>query len=456
MSSVTGGDIRFDFVSFFITASSSSSSQAIKVKDRRYLSKEELLYYRPNSRITVLPAHHPKNLLLEDYLVLTSDENQDIDQTIIPIALFENTWHIIHWSKTLQRFFLGKAAKQFHAWDQERYIDQDQENRSDHEEEPTNDQEEEPEDEDSDTTDTKEEDPTADNTNQEIRNAPVPLEARTPRKSPLELHPIVPLPPPVFQSVNLPSMVQMSSTQLAPTQVSTSQPAGTSGSSGSAQPAPANPQPATPQDIQNSLRAALRRGPPAGGGGPPGGGGGGGAGGPPGPAQPAAAQPQAVIPAAQDVKTMGQLPQTFYGDRMKADDFIEEVKGYLRLNHDVAGFNSPMKKVAFTLTLIKGEDTAGWTRDLGAWLDRLDPAVDNVPALWDQFLLEFADQFQDTQREDRARVKLEQFTMKFPEIDQYIAQFEELARQAGYVQGNPETTHFFIKGLAPSIVADVF
>ena len=153
---------------------------------------------------------------------------------------------------------------------------------------------------------------------------------------------------------------------------------------------------------------------------------------------------------------MGQLPQTFFGDRMKADDFIEEVKGYLRLNHDVAGFNSPMKKVAFTLTLIKGEDTAGWTRDLGAWLDRLNPAIDNVPALWDQFLLEFAEQFQDTQREDRARVKLEQFTMKFPEIDQYIAQFEELARQAGYVQGNPETTHFFIKGLAPSIVADVF
>ena len=46
--------------------------------------------------------------------------------------------------------------------------------------------------------------------------------------------------------------------------------------------------------------------------------------------------------------------------------------------------------------------------------------------------------------------------MKFPEIDQYIAQFEELARQAGYIQGNPETTHFFVKGLAPSIVADVF
>jgi len=73
-----------------------------------------------------------------------------------------------------------------------------------------------------------------------------------------------------------------------------------------------------------------------------------------------------VIVLAADVKTMGQLPQMFYGDRMKANNFIKEVKGYLCLNHDVARFNSPMKKVAFTLILIKGEDTAGWTRDLGA------------------------------------------------------------------------------------------
>jgi hypothetical protein len=41
---------------------------------------------------------------------------------------------------------------------------------------------------------------------------------------------------------------------------------------------------------------------------------------------------------------MGQLPQTFTGDHTQADNFIEEVKGYLRLNRDVAGFDSPMKK----------------------------------------------------------------------------------------------------------------
>jgi hypothetical protein len=62
---------------------------------------------------------------------------------------------------------------------------------------------------------------------------------------------------------------------------------------------------------------------------------------------------------AGNVKTMGQLPQIFTGDCSKVDNFIKEVKGYLRLNQDVAGFDSPIKKITFTLTLIKGEDTAG-------------------------------------------------------------------------------------------------
>ena len=90
--------------------------------------------------------------------------------------------------------------------------------------------------------------------------------------------------------------------------------------------------------------------------GPPGGGGGG-SGPPAGGQPPAAHQP---VPPAADVKAMGSLPQIFYGDRSKADDFIEEVKGYFRLNADITGYNSPYKKVAFTLTLVKGEETAQW------------------------------------------------------------------------------------------------
>ena len=61
---------------------------------------------------------------------------------------------------------------------------------------------------------------------------------------------------------------------------------------------------------------------------------------------------------------MGNLPHEFTGDRTKANKFIEEVKAYFRVNEDVAGFNSPIKKVAFTLTLIKGDEVAGWVRDM--------------------------------------------------------------------------------------------
>ena len=94
---------------------------------------------------------------------------------------------------------------------------------------------------------------------------------------------------------------------------------------------------------------------------------------------------------------MGGLSQVFYGDRTKANDFINEVKAYLHLNADVVGYNSPFKKATFTLTLIKGESTAQWVRDMGNWLNGLIMPQENIPNLWKQFLDKFCQQFQDTQ-----------------------------------------------------------
>ena len=122
-----------------------------------------------------------------------------------------------------------------------------------------------------------------------------------------------------------------------------------------------------------------------------------GPGGPGRPNQTNPATPQQPILPATDVKTMGALPQIFHGDRTKANDFINEVKAYLHLNADVAGYDSLFKKVAFTLTLIKGESAAQWVRDMGDWLNGLILPWDNIPGLWNQFLTEIQDQFQDTQ-----------------------------------------------------------
>ena len=186
---------------------------------------------------------------------------------------------------------------------------------------------------------------------------------------------------------------------------------------------------------------------PSGGGGPPGGGalGGGGGGGPPGGAQPAAPQ-QPIAPAA-DVKAMGSLPQIFIRDQSKADDFIEEVKGYFQLNADIAGYNSPYKKVAFTLTLIKGTEPAQWVQNMGDWLDNLDLITNNVEDLWTQFLEEYTHQFQDSQAAQRAQNELKNCRMTNNNYDNYVSRFEALANKAQYTRGSTEMYNMFLEGL---------
>ena len=136
---------------------------------------------------------------------------------------------------------------------------------------------------------------------------------------------------------------------------------------------------------------------------------------------------------------MGQLPQVFDGDRTKAKAFMEEVKGYIHLNNNINGLNSPMKKVSFVLMLIKGDDVRSWVEDMRRVIDRLNPLIDNIPEVWDHFCEEFATQFLDTAEQEMARSKLQKLQMEPGKINQYISKFEELARHAYYTMGNKET-----------------
>jgi len=152
---------------------------------------------------------------------------------------------------------------------------------------------------------------------------------------------------------------------------------------------------------------------------------------------------------------MGSLPAIFTGNRAEAENFINGIQAYIRLNREVPGFTSPMKKIALTLTLMQGEKVAGWANDIGEVLDKLNPATDNIPALWDTFLAEFQEQYLDTQSADRARAELENLTMKVPYIDEYISKFEELCRKSGYLTGNAEVTYMFLRGLLKALLEDV-
>ena len=151
---------------------------------------------------------------------------------------------------------------------------------------------------------------------------------------------------------------------------------------------------------------------------------------------------------------MGALPAVFNGDHMYADDFIEQLKAYIQLNRQVVGMGSFIQRAAFALTLIQGPLVTEWTRAIGAWLDTLQ-VIDDILVVWDQFLAEFSNQYQDTQCQQRARAELKALRLKWPEIDQYANNFKRLTRVAGYNLANLETIEFFIEGLPRTIVEDV-
>ena len=92
---------------------------------------------------------------------------------------------------------------------------------------------------------------------------------------------------------------------------------------------------------------------------------------------------------------------------------------------------------------------------MGRWIDQLHLTNDNILLVWEQFLHKFKRQFKDSQQQQQAQLDLETCKMCFSDIDQYIATFEELARQASYTLGNGETISFFLKGLTPSVLEDV-
>ncbi len=58
----------------------------------------------------------------------------------------------------------------------------------------------------------------------------------------------------------------------------------------------------------------------------------------------------------------------------------------------------------------------------------------------------FEQQFSDSTKTQRSRQQLEKLQFKFPDIDQYITDFEDLANLSGYTVGNDETINLFLKG----------
>ncbi len=106
------------------------------------------------------------------------------------------------------------------------------------------------------------------------------------------------------------------------------------------------------------------------------------------------------------------------------------------------------------LMYIKGDKVDCWVERIANWWDKLDPLIHNVHYTWTRFLEAFQKQYLDHTKQQRAGIKLETHKFRFPLINEYVAEFEDLATLAGYTIGSTETINLFLKGLTSA--PDVF
>ena len=102
---------------------------------------------------------------------------------------------------------------------------------------------------------------------------------------------------------------------------------------------------------------------------------------------------------ATNLKHLGAGPTTFEGDRQLANTFLRELGSYFCVNKGVPGFDSPLRRVAITLTYIKGPKVNGWADNMAVWFDSLHPVNNNYDHIWDRFVESFAAQFQDSTKQ---------------------------------------------------------
>jgi len=116
-------------------------------------------------------------------------------------------------------------------------------------------------------------------------------------------------------------------------------------------------------------------------------------------------------------------------------------------NQGVSGFESPIRRIAIALTFIKGPQVDGWVEGILEGLEQLHLINDNVEYTYLNFLSQFESQFMDSTKQEVAQASLDCLTFRFPQIDQYISDFEMLACKAKYTIVSRELMNMFLKGL---------
>ena len=108
------------------------------------------------------------------------------------------------------------------------------------------------------------------------------------------------------------------------------------------------------------------------------------------------------------------------------------------------------RRAMFFVTYIQGLLVNEWVIAVSRWLNRQiqNGIADDNEDLWTEVAVAFTRCFANTLERERAQVELKRgIKMKDGDIDMYMANFEQLARKAGYRLDTPQTINIFTDGL---------
>jgi Retrotransposon gag protein len=152
-------------------------------------------------------------------------------------------------------------------------------------------------------------------------------------------------------------------------------------------------------------------------------------------------------------------PPKFDGDRANAISFLNEFEMFMALNDNTQIGRDPTKRAVYFLNITKGPaiTVKHWVDKKFNWLSGVMRNPDLLPEgmnAWDVLRADFERSFEDYLGPKMAGFKLQELRMKKDRVDDYIAEFEGLARSAGYGLNGPLTIRYFIRGLPRKLAKD--
>jgi hypothetical protein len=120
------------------------------------------------------------------------------------------------------------------------------------------------------------------------------------------------------------------------------------------------------------------------------------------------------------------------------------------MNRDAYIAKDPLNKCSFFLSLVEGPNVDGWTQQQNQWLEDVDDDPLILPfkmTAWQVLKQEFRSAFIDYAESERARDQLKKLKMKGGNVDEYIAEFQDLTNRTGSSINDGHGLEMFARGL---------